>query len=132
MNGFDPQQLVETMPFAVALGIEVQTATPELVEGTMAGAPERCTIGGILHGGALMSLADTVGALCAFLNLPQGASTATTQSSTHLVRAARQGTVQAASRPLNVGRTAIVVQTELRDDGGALLAVTTQTQAVLR
>lgn len=127
----DPHAFVATMPFAAALGIDVQTATPELVEGTMAWAPERCTVGGILHGGALMSFADTVGALCAFFNLPDGAATATTQSSTYLVRPAREGTVRAAARPLNVGRTAIVVQTELRDDAGKLLAVTTQSQAVL-
>jgi 1,4-dihydroxy-2-naphthoyl-CoA hydrolase len=127
----DPQQLVAFMPFAVALGIEVHAATPELVEGSMPWAPERCTAGGILHGGALISLADTVGALCAVLNLPEGATTATTQSSTYLVRAARDGTVRASARPVNVGRTTIVVQTELRDDAGKLLAVTTQSQAVL-
>jgi len=109
----------------------VHTATPELVEGTMAWAPERCTVGGIVHGGALMSVADTIGALCAFFNLPQGANTATTQSSTNLLRAAREGTIHASARPVHVGRTSIVVRTELHDDAGKLLAVTTQTQAVL-
>lgn len=120
------------MPFAVSLGIELDPATPDEAIGRLAWSPERCTAGGIMHGGALMSLADTVGAVCAFLNLPEGASTATTSSSTNLFRAVREGTVTATARPVHVGRSSIVVRTALTDDAGRLVAETTQSQAVLR
>jgi 1,4-dihydroxy-2-naphthoyl-CoA hydrolase len=123
--------LVGAMPFAGVAGIEVQSATKESVVGTMAWAPERCTAAGILHGGALMTLADTIGALAAFLNLPKGASTATIESKTNLFRAVREGTVTATATPLHVGRTTIAVQTEVRDGAGKLVSLTIQTQAVL-
>jgi uncharacterized protein (TIGR00369 family) len=124
--------LLGLMPFAVQVGVEVSTSTPELVEGSLAWAPERCTAGGVLHGGALMTLADSLGALCAFLNLPEGASTSTIESKTNLFRALRQGsTAHGRTTPLHVGRTTIVVQTEVRDDGGRLVSLTIQTQAVL-
>jgi uncharacterized protein (TIGR00369 family) len=123
--------LVGAMPFAAGAGIEVQSATPESVVGTMAWAPERCTAGGVLHGGALMTLADTIGALAAFMNLPPGASTATIESKTNLFRAVREGTITATATPLHVGRTTIAVQTEVRDDAGKLVSLTVQTQAVL-
>ena len=74
------------MPFAVATGVEVDRAAPAEVTGRLAWSPERCTAGGVMHGGALMTLADTVGAVCAFLNLPPGASTSTVASSTALMR----------------------------------------------
>lgn len=119
------------MPFAVATGVEVKTAAPDEVIGALTWSPERCTAGGVLHGGALMTLADTIGALCAFLNLPPGAATSTIESKTNLFRAVREGAVTATARPLHVGRTTIAVQTEVRDDAGKLVAVTTQTQAVL-
>jgi 1,4-dihydroxy-2-naphthoyl-CoA hydrolase len=125
------EQLVATMPFAEANGVEVQSASPDEVRGTMGWAAERCTIGGLLHGGALMMLADSLGAICAFLNLPEGASTSTIESKTNLFRGVRAGTVHAVSRPLHVGRTTIAVQTELRDDEDRLVALTIQTQAVL-
>jgi uncharacterized protein (TIGR00369 family) len=78
-----------------------------------------------------MSLADTLGAVCAFLNLPSGAGTATISSATSMIRAVREGHVVGEARPLHVGRTTIVVQTELRDPSGRLVAQVTQTQAVL-
>jgi 1,4-dihydroxy-2-naphthoyl-CoA hydrolase len=124
-------ELVGAMPFAAATGVEVQSATKESVVGTMAWAPERCTAGGVLHGGALMTLADTIGALAAFLNLPPGASTSTIESKTNLFRAVREGTITATATPLHVGRTTIAVQTEVRDDAGKLVSLTVQTQAVL-
>jgi 1,4-dihydroxy-2-naphthoyl-CoA hydrolase len=127
----DPGQLVATMPFAAQLGIEIDAASAEEVVGRMAWAPERCTTGGVLHGGALMSLADSLGGVCAFLNLPSGAGTATISSSTNMVRAVREGEVTGTSRPLHVGRSVIVVQTELRDGDGRLIAQVTQAQAVL-
>jgi uncharacterized protein (TIGR00369 family) len=84
-----------------------------------------------MHGGALMSLADTAGATCAFLNLPPGAGTGTIESKTNFFRAVRDGHVDAVARPLHVGRSTIVVQTELQDAAGRRVAIVTQTQAVL-
>ena len=121
----------ETMPFAALMGAEAESATPEEVVLRLAWDAERCTAGGVLHGGALMALADTAGAWCAFLNVPQGASTTTVESKTNFLRAVRSGMVEATARPLHVGRSFIVVDTELRDDAGKLVARVTQTQAVL-
>jgi 1,4-dihydroxy-2-naphthoyl-CoA hydrolase len=118
-------------PFAGLLGLEVTDASPEEVRGRLAWAEERCTAGGIMHGGALMGLADTLGGVCAFLNLPEAATTATIESKTNFFRAVRQGTVTGVTRPLHVGRSFIVVQTDLTDDQGRRVAQVTQTQAVL-
>jgi 1,4-dihydroxy-2-naphthoyl-CoA hydrolase len=118
-------------PFAGLLGLEVTDAAPDEVRGTLAWAEERCTAGGIMHGGALMGFADTLGGLCAFLNLPEGATTATIESKTNFFRAVRAGTVTGVTRPLHVGRSFVVVQTDLTDDDGRRVAQVTQTQAVL-
>lgn len=128
----DRSALVAAMPFATALGIEVLSAGPDEVVGRMAWAAERCTVGSTTHGGALMAFADTLGALCAFLNLPEGAGTSTIESKTNFFRALSQGNVTATTTPLHVGRTTIVVQSDLRNDDGKRLALVTQTQAVLR
>jgi 1,4-dihydroxy-2-naphthoyl-CoA hydrolase len=120
------------MPFARTIGIQIVTAATDQVVGTLAWSAERCTAGGILHGGALMSLADSVGALCAFLNLPDGATTSTIESKTNFFRGVRSGTVRGISRPVHVGKSTIVVQTELRDEEERLVALVTQTQAVLQ
>jgi uncharacterized protein (TIGR00369 family) len=122
----------ELVPFAGIVGLEVLSASREEVRGRLPWAPERCTTGGVLHGGALMSLADTLGASCAFLNVPPGASTTTIESKTNFFRAVRDGHVDAVAKPLHVGRTTIVVQTDLSDAEGNRVAVTTQTQMVLR
>lgn len=127
----DTDQFLALMPFAVATGVELDRASPTEVVGRLAWASERCTAGGVMHGGALMTLADTVGAVCAFLNLPAGASTSTVSSSTALMRAVREGHAHAAARPLHVGRSFIVVSVELSDDEGRPVAQVTQTQAVL-
>ena len=87
--------LVALMPHAVALGITLQRATPEEVQGSLDWAADRCTVSGMLHGGVLMSLADAVGAICAYLNLPEGANTSTLESKTNFFRAVREGTVHA-------------------------------------
>jgi uncharacterized protein (TIGR00369 family) len=123
--------LVDMMPFAAGLGIVLDGAAPGEIRGRMPWAPERCTTGGILHGGVLMALADSLGGICAFLNLPPGALTATTSSATVFTRAVRSGEVTAVARPLHVGRSTIVVQTDLTDDAGRRVAQVTQTQAVL-
>ena len=123
--------LVSAIPFASQLGVTVTDSSADEVRGTMAWAPERCTAGGVLHGGALMAFADTLGAICAFLNLPEGASTATIESKTNFFRAVRGGEVRGVTRPLHAGRSFVVVQTDLTDDAGRAVAQVTQTQAVL-
>jgi uncharacterized protein (TIGR00369 family) len=119
------------MPFAAAAGIEIERVSKEEVVGRLPWAPERCTAGGILHGGALMTLADSVGAVCAFANLPAGALTATIESKTNFFRPLGRGAARATARPLHVGRSFIVVQTDVFDDDGKRVAQTTQTQAVI-
>jgi uncharacterized protein (TIGR00369 family) len=128
----DLDGLLGLMPFAAAVGVELEAAGAEEVRGRMAWAPERCTAGGVMHGGALMALADTLGGTCAFLNLPDGAAgTTTISSSTAFMRAVRDGAVTAVCRPLHTGRTVIVVQTDMHDDEGRRVAQVTQAQAVL-
>jgi 1,4-dihydroxy-2-naphthoyl-CoA hydrolase len=130
MNEPDLQSLSDLIPFAAAVGMELLEATPELVVSRLRWTPERCTTGGVMHGGALMALADNGGGVCAFLNLPEGAvGTATIESKTNFLRAVRDGAVTASSRPLHMGRTMVVVETELVRDDGKLAAKVTQTQA---
>jgi uncharacterized protein (TIGR00369 family) len=124
-------ELLAAVPFIATLGIEVVSATPDQVVARLAWRAELCTAGGVLNGGALMSLADNTGGMCAFLNLPAGAGTATISSSTNFLRGVGGGSVTATCRPLRVGRTVIVVETELRDDDDRLVAHTTQAQAVI-
>ena len=127
----DPASLVATMPYAVHTGVVIDDATKEAVVGHLDWAPERCTIGGLMHGGALMTLADSLGAVAAFLHLPEGAGTATVSSSTVLLRAAKEGRVTGTSRVINAGRRFITVQTDLADEAGKPVSSTTQVQAVL-
>ncbi|MBN9746949.1 aromatic compound degradation protein PaaI [Amycolatopsis sp. A1MSW2902] len=122
----------QTMPFSERLGIEVLEHGPDLVRSRLAWDESLCTLGGVLHGGALMALADSTGAVCAFLNLPEGAQgTTTLESKTNFLRGVRSGYATASSRPLRAGRRVVVVETEIRDDDGKLAAKITQTQAVL-
>ena len=120
------------MPFAQDLGIELVDARAEEVRARIPWSARLCTTGGVLHGGVLMSLADTAGAMCAFLNLPPGATTSTIESKTNFFRAVREGHVEAVARPLHVGRSTVVVQTDLLDASGRRVAQVTQTQAVLQ
>jgi 1,4-dihydroxy-2-naphthoyl-CoA hydrolase len=121
-----------TAPFAGLLGIEWLEAAPDEVTARLAWDESRCTAGGVMHGGALMGLADSAGGLLAFLNLPEGAAgTATLESKTNFFAPVRSGHVQATARPLHKGKRTIVVDTDLRDDEGRLVARVTQTQAVL-
>ena len=125
-----PQQIRDTMPFARLIGVELLEAGRDLVRGRLQWTPELCTAGALVHGGALMALADSCGGVCAFLNLPDGAvGTATIESKTNFLRAVREGAVTASTQPLHRGRTMIVLETELADDEGALVAKVTQTQA---
>jgi len=124
-------ELINAMPFAGRTGITLDTAAPDEVRGRLAWTPEVCTVGGVMHGGALMAFADTLGAVCAFLNLPPGSTTSTVQSGANFFRAVRSGSVTAVSRPLHVGRSTIVVRTDLHDDQLRPVATVTQTQSVL-
>lgn len=129
MRSADPAQ--SSMPMCTELDITTREAGPERVTLALGWAPEWCTVGGAMHGGAIMALADSAGAMCAFLNLPDGAAgTSTIQSSTNFLGAVRSGTVEATARPLHTGRSTIVVVTEVQVDG-RLVATTTQTQSVL-
>ncbi|MFI1837898.1 PaaI family thioesterase [Streptomyces olivaceoviridis] len=120
------------MPYARGTGIRLEKADSSLVRGTLPWAEHLCTAGGLLHGGAVMSLADTVGAVCAYLNMPPGAATSTVESKTNFFRGVRSGNVTAVARPLHVGSSFVVVQTELSDDEDRRVALTIQSQAVLR
>jgi uncharacterized protein (TIGR00369 family) len=123
----------ELVPFAAALGVEVITSSPDEVRARVEWQPERCTTAGVLHGGVIMSLADTTGATCAFQNLPDGAAgTTTIESKTNFLRAVRDGYAEAVSRPLHAGRTVVVVETDVADADGRPVAKVLQTQAVLR
>ncbi len=125
-----PQDLAALVPFAQQLGLSVDEASADRVVARLAWAPQLCTVAGVMHGGALMSLADTAGALVAFLGLPDGATTATITSATQLFRPVTGGTVRAVAVPLHRGRTTVTAQTSLYDDDGKLVAQTTQVQAV--
>ena len=120
------------MPFADLAGIRIVDSQAEEVRGLLDWAPERCTSGGILHGGAVMTLADSLGGVCAFLNLPPGALTATIESKTNFFRPVSRGTIEAVARPLHVGKSTIVVQTDVIDEEGRRVAQVTQTQAVIK
>ena len=118
------------MPLGATLGIRT-FGDADVVDATLEFSPALCTAGKVLHGGVLMALADTAGAVCAFLNLPAGARTVTIESKTNFLGAVRDGTVTARARPLHVGKTTIVVETDVLDSSGRRVARTTQTQAVL-
>ncbi len=123
----------ELMPLAATLGIRTEEYTPDKVVLSMDWAPNLCTANGILHGGAIMALADSAGAACALLNLPQDATgTSTVESKTNFVGAVRSGTVTATSTVLHRGGTTIVVETTVCDSAQKLVAKVTQTQLVLR
>src|SRR5262245_2747334 len=118
------------MPLGETLGVRTFGSAEE-VDATLEWAPGLCTAGGVLHGGVVMSLADVAGAVCAFLNLPAGATTVTIESKTNFLGAIREGTVTARARPLHVGKTTIVLETDVFDTEGRRVARTMQTQAVL-
>jgi len=125
------EALHEIMPFGAHMDMHLVRATPDEVVGVMDWREETTTTGGAMHGGALMSLTDSIGGVVAFLNLPEGAGTSTISSSTVFLRGVREGTVTATGRLVHKGRTTIVAETELTDARGRPVARTTQTQAVL-
>lgn len=125
--------LHRSMPLCATLGMRGTRMDADGVDVELDWAPGLCTAGGLLHGGAVMALADAAGGALAFANLPEGAvGTSTIESKTNFLRGVRGGTVRAQARVLHAGGTTIVVETELRGDDGRLVAKVTQTQAVLR
>jgi 1,4-dihydroxy-2-naphthoyl-CoA hydrolase len=126
----EPGAVGDLMPFAAQLGIEWERTSPDRVVASLAWAPRLCTAGGILHGGALMTLADSAGALVALLGLAEGETTGTMTSTTQMFRPVTAGSVRAVAVPLNRGRTAVTVQTSMYDSNDRLVAQTTQIQAV--
>ncbi|HEY4008416.1 MAG TPA: PaaI family thioesterase [Pseudonocardia sp.] len=120
------------MPYTQLLDVRVLCNSLEQVRARLAWAERLCTTGGVLHGGVIMSLADSVGAACALLNLPPGATgTTTVESKTNFLRAAGHGYVEAVATPVHCGRTLIVVETVVRDERDRLVAKVTQTQLVI-
>ena len=122
--------LHDAVPFTGVLGIEVVSADQTGAVATVDWAPERCTAAGVLHGGYLMAVADSVGAFAAFLHLPAGATTGTIESKTNFLRPCTAGTLTVTSTPIHVGRTTIVVQTDITREDAKLVTRTTQTQSV--
>jgi uncharacterized protein (TIGR00369 family) len=119
-------------PLARTLGIEITEVSKTVIRGRLKVRPEICTSGNILHGGAIMAFADTLGATGAFLNLPPGAGTTTIESKTNFISGAKEGTtVTAESTPLHIGRRTSVWQTKIMREDGKLVAVVTQSQMVL-
>jgi uncharacterized protein (TIGR00369 family) len=132
MHSIESLQRILAPLFPGLLGMRIVEATLERVVGELEVRPDLCTTGGILHGGACMAFADTLGALGTILNMPQGKRTTTTDSSTKFIGAAHVNTtVVGECLPLHRGRTTMVWQTMIRSAEGKLCAVVTQTQLVL-
>ncbi|MGI9646864.1 MAG: PaaI family thioesterase [Ilumatobacteraceae bacterium] len=119
------------MPFTALLGLSAVSASRDEVVLTAEWREDLCTTGAVVHGGYLISVADTAGATCAVFNLSEGATTATIESKTNMFRAVTEGTMVATAVPVHVGRSTIVVQTDITRADGKLAARTTQTQAVI-
>jgi uncharacterized protein (TIGR00369 family) len=121
------------LPFARLMGIRIVAASTEVLVAELQVRDDLCTAGGILHGGAMMALADTVGAMGTFVNLPAGAKgTTTIESKTNFLAAAKAGTwVTATATPVHRGGRTQVWQTRVTEPGGRLIGLVTQTQMVL-
>jgi len=127
------QTLIKVMPFAEYLGIELVEAGKEKIVATLLVRPELCTTGGILHGGAMMAVADSIGAIGAYLNLGEAAKgTTTVESKTNFIGSAVAGSiVTAETTPIHRGKRTSVWQTKITGENAKLLALVTQTQLVL-
>lgn len=125
--------LADRMPFAKLMGVEISEATPERVAGTLLVRPDLCTAGGVLHGGAIMAFADSLGGIAGFLSLPEGASgTTTIESKTNFLGGAKAGTVVSAeTTPVHRGKRTSVWQTMIKGEDGKAVALVIQTQMVL-
>ena len=129
----DKHVMVSRIPFAMLLGMEVTAHSKERIDAKLVVRPEICNPLGVLHGGAIMSLADTMGAMGASRNLPEGANgTTTLESKTNFIGPAKVGdTVLAVCTPVHIGRRTSIWQTKITTEAGKTVALVTQTQMVL-
>ena len=123
----------DIIPFAKTMGVEIVEASPERVVGKLLVRPDLCTTGGTLHGGAVMAFADSLGAIGAYLSLPEGAKgTTTLESKTNFLGVAKAGvTVTAEATPVHAGKRTAVWQTKITSEDGKAVALVIQTQLVL-
>ena len=120
------------LPFAELLGIAFVSASPDRIVAEMTVREDLCTTPAVLHGGAIMAFADTLGAMGTIVNLPQGAGTTTVESKTNFVAPAPIGTrVIGETTPVHRGRRTMIWQTRISTSEGRLVALVTQTQLVL-
>jgi 1,4-dihydroxy-2-naphthoyl-CoA hydrolase len=125
------QELIKPL-FPGLMGMQLTEVTPERVIASMEVRPDLCTVGNILHGGALMAFADTLGGIATFINLEKGARTTTIESKTNFLGAMPVGTrIIGECTPLHRGKTTMVWQTRVKSENGKLCAVIIQTQMVL-
>jgi len=128
----ETREILSSQPFPRLMGVEVIEAAKQKVRAKLVVRPELCTAASILHGGAIMAFADTLGAIGAFLNLPAGAGTTTLESKTNFISSAKEGTtVVGETTPLHLGRRSSVWTTRILREDGKLVAIVTQTQMVL-
>jgi uncharacterized protein (TIGR00369 family) len=121
-----------TLPFAALMGLEIVSVAPDKVVARLPVRADLCTLPNVLHGGAIMALADTIGAVATVANLPEGASTTTLESKTNFLAAIPEGdTAVAECTPVHRGRTTMVWQTRISRSDGRLAALVTQTQLVI-
>lgn len=121
----------DAVPFARHIGVRLTAASPDEVVAVLDWAPEVDNGAGVMHGGALMSLADSAASICAFLNLPNGTFTTTTDAHSRFLRPVSASRAIATARPVRVGRTSIIVATEIHDEAGKLVVTSSQSQAVI-
>jgi uncharacterized protein (TIGR00369 family) len=129
----NPSEINESLrgTLAALLGMRISEAGPDRVVAELVIRDDLKTVGGALHGGTLMALADTVGAAATIINLPANATTTTLESKTNFFAAGRSGVIRAEALPLHKGRRTMVWQTRITDESGRLLSQTIQTQMVL-
>lgn len=122
----------DLIPFAKTMGVSISEATPTRVTATLTVREDLCTTGGILHGGAIMAFADSLGGVAGFLNLQPGQTTATLDSKTNFLGAAKVGTiVTGVTTPVHIGKRTSVWQTQITGEGGKPVALVIQTQMAL-
>jgi uncharacterized protein (TIGR00369 family) len=123
---------IEPLPFAKLMGVTIVSVAPDLVVGVLKVRDDLCTRPAVLHGGAIMAFADTVGAVATVANLPDGMTTTTIESKTNFFSGIPLGdTARAECTPLHKGRTTMVWQTRITRGDGRLAALVTQTQLVI-
>lgn len=128
----DTEFMQSNMPFTVQLDLRVVSASAEKTVTMSSWSADRCTVGGVLHGGFLLACIDSTGGLAAFHNLPSGAvGTSTIESKTNFLRGVKGGDITITAVPVHVGRTTVVLDITVTDDRGRAVTKTLQTQAVL-